>query len=1843
MSSVSHPAMSLSPQLFDDAVGAPPDLRTLVDIARFRALVTPDLLAYTFLTDGETAEANLSFQQLDIRARSIAARLQERGGEGQRVLLVFDPGLDYVAAILGCFYAGAIAVPVYPPDPFRLARTLPRLRAVVNNAEAGLLLSTREVLGEPGSGLWEICGDGTLPLETIPLEQAGDWRPLSSDPRRVALLQYTSGSTGDARGVTLTHANLMHNFQALYGLIHVPGAVGVHWLPPYHDMGLIGGILLPFYAGRRTVLMSPLSFMQKPLRWLEAIHRYRGTTTGGPNFAYELCVRKIKPEECEGLDLSCWQVAVNGAEPVRPDTLSRFAEKFAPFGFRAEAHMPAYGMAETTLIISAAPIAKKPTVRSFHAQALEANVVQPVRADHPQARRIVSCGVLAQDTEVRIVDPETLRALKPGHVGEIWLRSPSIGQGYWNRPEETERVFRAALPDHALPDDTGGEYLRTGDLGFLDEDELYVVGRLKELIILGGRNFYPHDIERAVQEVHPALKQDGGAAFSVEVNDEEQLVLVLEVVRPRRYDLDEVLTAVRRALAEQFDLAAHAVLLIPSGSLPKTSSGKTRRRQCRDDFLAGRLNVLRAWQANPSEGRAGGGPTAFDPPNTRTERRLAELWRALLGLEQVDRRADFFGLGAQSLRVAQLLTRISAEFGVEVPMRRLFDQPTLAGMAEAIDEALTTAAEGNGHAPRADASPIPRTEGAGPHPLSFSQQRLWFLEQIGDNGPAAHVPVTLRLAGPVDARALEAALHDLGKRHEMLRARFFEQDGLPMQEIVPHAPVALERHDLSGRPDAEPSPAAKQLQAAWIAQPFDLAQAPLWRAALMTLSEQEHELLLALHHLICDGWSLDVLLRDLETAYTARRRGQAPEWREAPARYVDYVRWRQDGRSEERQQAELAWWRRRLEGAPQTLELPADRPRTTETSPQPASLSRRLPPALRIAMEQLARTKGATPFMVHLAAFQTLLARYTGRDDLCVGTAVAGRLRAEWENTVGCFINTVALRGDLSGDPAFAELLGRTREAVLEDLQHADAPFEKVVEAVQPQRRPGAAPLVQAMFLFQTPLDTARALGEAKIVAAGSDYSGLTVFDLSLVLEPRGEELEASLVYDERQFDAATIEAMIDAYLAALEQIAADPATRLTDLPIPAPRERQLLVEDWNATKRDLPPVTGFHELFELQAKQRPEAPAIEFGASVWTYRELNDRAERIARALRGCGVGVDTPVGVHLSRSPELVATLLGIAKAGGAYVPLDPDYPAARLELMIRDCAMPALISETALAARLPESSVRIFLLEELTAEKASEHETVSSEGTDAAGRDGGHANPLAGEDRLAYIIYTSGSTGTPKGVMVPQRAVVNFLASMAEAPGLSADDTMLAVTTVSFDIAVLELFLPLTVGAKIVLADRQTATEGTALAELIAERGVNAMQATPATYRMLLTAGWRPRPGMKLLVGGEALTGDLAAQLLAAQSEPRSQVELWNMYGPTETTVWSTIHRVTHADDPISIGRPIGNTQVYVVDPYGKLVPRGAAGELWIGGAGVARGYWGRPELTGERFVADRFSRSMNHEGSSLSAGAGANGNGKPDAGHAAPPHGTALYKTGDLVRWRRDGMLEFLGRADTQVKIRGFRIELGEIEAALTAHPQVKEAAVTAPADATGERRLVAYYAARETDATGAASKIAADELRRFLGQSLAPHMIPTAFVPLPALPHTPAGKIDRRALPAPEGEAFAVSAPYVAPRTPLEEEIAAAWREVLGVERVGVEDSFFELGGHSLLAARLFSRLRDRLQIDLPLREFYQRPTVAAIAEAIVRVRAQHDEDQGLRTLLERLDAMTEEEAAAFLRETDNAT
>ncbi|KRV49161.1 non-ribosomal peptide synthetase [Wenjunlia vitaminophila] len=1030
---------------------------------------------------------------------------------------------------------------------------------------------------------------------------------------------------------------------------------------------------------------------------------------------------------------------------------------------------------------------------------------------------------------------------------------------------------------------------------------------------------------------------------------------------------------------------------------------------------------------------------------------------------------------------------------------------------------------------------------------SFSQARLWFLDQLNPGSAAYNVPGALRVHGPLDLEVWRRCVNEIARRHEALRTTFQEEEGEPVQVVVDELEPefrVVECGHLHG-PDGEPG--IRALAREEFARPFDLRHGPLLRMVFLRLAPDEHVLLLNMHHIVADLWSTSVLFAELVALYDAFASGADSPLPDLPIQYADYAAWHRKRLEGEASADDLEYWRGTLDGAPPMLQLPTDRPRPPVQSTNGGSVPFRLPAPLLERVRELSRDEGVTPFMTMLAAFVVLLHRYSKEEDVVVGVPVANRGRPEIERLIGYFVNILALRTDLSGTPSFRELLARVRQTCLGGFAHQELPFERLVEELQPPRDLSRAPVFQVSFVFQNiPLPSFDAGGLS--LELMEVESSTARFDLELQVFEWPDGLSGWFEYNSDLFDEATIERMGDHLRLLVENLVADPGRSIADVPMLTADEERRLRDSGGTTHREWPGPVLAHRRFARQAAGTPDAEALRCGDDALTYRELDERSNQLAHRLRRLGVTRDTLVGICLPRSTDMVVALLAVLKAGGAFVPLDPGFPSDRIAFMLEDSRLPVLLTRREVLDGLSAPRAEALCLDEIRDELAAE----STEGPDV---------PVDEED-LAYVIYTSGSTGRPKGVRIPHRALGNFLRSMRERPGIDAGDTLLAVTTLSFDISLLELLLPLVEGARVVLADRETATDGRRLGDALARSGATMMQATPSTWRMLLEAGWQGDPGLRALAGGEALPADLARKLLA------KGVTLWNMYGPTETTIWSAVGRV--GEGPVTLGEPIANTELHVLDEAGRLVPLGVPGELCIGGAGLARDYLDRPELTAERFVPHPFG---------------------------ADP-GSRLYRTGDLVRRRADGRIEFLGRLDHQVKLRGYRIELGEIEAVLAQQPDVLQAVAVVREDVPGDQRLVAYLV---TGTDRAATDDRPARLRAALGEKLPDYMVPTAFVFLDALPVTPNGKTDRRALPVPDGTHTGPRTAYVAPRTPAEETLCQLFAQVLGVERVGAEDSFFELGGHSLLATRLISQIRAARGVELEVRALFQAPTPAALA------------------------------------------
>lgn len=1080
--------------------------------------------------------------------------------------------------------------------------------------------------------------------------------------------------------------------------------------------------------------------------------------------------------------------------------------------------------------------------------------------------------------------------------------------------------------------------------------------------------------------------------------------------------------------------------------------------------------------------------------------------------------------------------------------------------------------------PHSRITPQPRTTNR--LPLSFAQQRLWFLDQFQPNSPFYNIPSAMRLTGHLHVAALERCVAEIVRRHETLRTTFAPGDAesqeQPVQVVAPVATpsaVILPVIDLQHVPQAEREAEVRRLAAVEAQRPFDLQAGPLLRVTLLKLAAEEHIALFTLHHIVSDGWSMGVLVREVAALYRAFAAGDPNPLPPLPIQYADYALWQRQHLQGEVLEQQLAYWQRQLGGDLPVLELPTDRPRPAVQTYNGATYGFSIPQVVAERLKNLSQQEGATLFMALLAAFNVLLHRYSGQADLCIGTPVAGRSRAETEGLIGCFINTLVLRTSLAENPGFRTLLAQVREVAVGAFDHQDVPFETLVEVLEPERDMSHSALFQVMFILQNAPISKHELPNLTIQPVEAQ-SGTATFDLTLGVVDSSGDLLASFEYNTDLFDAGTIARMAEHFNVLLAGIVANPDQPIAALPLMRPAEQRQIVRDWNDTAAAYPVDECVQQLFELQAARTPDAVAVVWGDTQLSYDELNTRANYLAHHLQRLGVGPETLVGICLERSLDLPVAVLGVLKAGGAYVPLDPNYPAERLQFMLQNAQMSVLLTQERLLVKLLAHQAQAVCLD-------SDWERITQ---------GDASNPVssATPDNLAYVIFTSGSTGQAKGVLVEQRSLVNAYRSWEQAYELRSLRAHLQMANFAFDVFTGDFVRALCSGATLVLCPSELLLSPPQLYALLQRTQVDAAEFVPVVLRALMQhldqTGQR-LDFMRLLVCGS--DSWYVEEYVRFRELCGSHTRLINSFGLTEATIDSCYFEAAALDlldgQLVPVGRPFPNMQLYILDQHRQPVPVGVPGELYVGGAGVARGYLHRPELTAERFVSvvDAGSLAMN------------------DGIADQPPSSLVrrLYKTGDLARYRPDGTIEFLGRADQQVKIRGFRIEPGEVEAALGEHPGVQSAVVLARKNPRGETCLVGYALPAESAPTSS-------ELRRFLQERLPEYMVPSALMLLPALPLTPNGKIDRKLLPAPDWSERLLEDAYVAPRTPVEELVANSWQQVLGVAQVGAYDNFFALGGHSLLATQVVSRVRDAFGIELPLRTIFEAPTVAALAERI---------------------------------------
>jgi len=1688
------------------------------DVLRFYAEQQPESLAIRQLVSDDSPPLATSYGELYQRAQALAGYLQNELGlaPGERCLLMLPGGADFAAAFFGCFYAGIIAIPAYPPEHDRQAY-IDRLGGILRDGKPMAVLALEQDIQRYQSRLSPLLPNGgrVVAVDRIGLHWQDALQLVPPKSEDLAFLQYTSGSTSAPKGVMVSHANLMANEYTMAAAFQATeNDVWMTWLPLFHDMGLMSGLLLPILHGHCANMMTPQFFLARPARWLEAMSEYRVTCSGGPDFAYMLCAWRLTDEQLAGLDLSSWRLAFTGSEPIRPDTLERFATRMALYGFRRDIFAPSYGLAEATLFVTSHGFNGEFQTRTFEPERLSTAGLSSAH----QPSKLVGCGGTFGEDDVRIVDPQTWEPVEDGHVGEIWISGPSVAQGYWEKPTATAETF-VQWQD--------GRWLRSGDLGIVEGGHLYVAGRQKDVIIVNGQNLYPQDIESTLEREIELLMPGRLAAFATtDARQAEGIGLALEVGRTTRRMIKPAMicATIAETMSDTLGIAPQVILLLEPKTLPRTTSGKLQRAACRQGWERGELSVFAGWQ----DGRMleEGASAPAEESTVLESTMLPEVvaaWQAALERDDLDSNAHFFTWGGDSVGAMQMLSRVERDLGLTIEPAILFEHPRLGDFSRWVSKQR---ADG----PRT--RPITRVPDDAEPLQSFAQQRLWFLDQLEGGSSAYHLCGEWQFTGSLDEDALQCSLNALADRHESLRTVFAEtDDNCGLQRIRPAAPVTIHRHDLSG--EESPAAALDNLCRALVSQSMDLKQGPLWRVHRVDLGDSEHRLLLVIHHIIADGWSAQVLVKEFAQLYTAFAQGQDPALPELPIRYSDYAYWHREAMEAGEAERQLRWWKQQLGDEQPVLELPADRPRPESQSHRGARVAFTFPESLSEKLRQLAREQGVTLFMVMLALYKTQLYRYTGQQDLRVGVPVSGRSRPETEGLVGLFVNTLVLRSQPGATQVFTDFLASVRDATLGAQAHADLPFEQLVDALQPERNLRHNPLCQVKFTQQFPLPGNVELPGATLTMRQRDDDSAH-FDLGLdITDQPGsvEGIEGVLTYACDLFDEARIQGFARELVNLAEQVTANPSRSLGELGLLAtPSALEGPKVDFPA--QDLVSLWNGH--IRASAGQR----ALQFEETAFDYGWLEAESNRLARSLQARGVGADTPVGLCLDRSPEFIVGVMAVLKAGGAFVPLDPKWPADRQAFVLTDCGAKCLLG----------------------------HEVVPGFGGDLIGFSTAadwretSADPLdtvIAPSQAAYMIYTSGTSGTPKGVVISHSAIANYVQGLLQTIQPSAKASMAMVSTVAADLGHTTLFGALCSGRTLHLLSADRVMDAEAFASYMAEHRVDILKIVPTHLSGLLQAAEPARvlPREALILGGEALPSALVRQV----HELNPACRVFNHYGPSESTVGVlTTEPGDEQGETAPLGTPLPNIRAQVLSEERVPLPQGAIGELYLGGAGLARGYLGQPEQTASVFVSDPQLT------------------------------GERLYATGDQAQLLADGRLTFHGRNDDQVKVRGYRVSLGEIAQRIRTFEGVSDAHVQV--DDNGQ--IVAYPLAAEQDTDALAAA-----LEKHLPDYLPDYMVPAHILPLTEFPLTPNGKLDRKALPQPErqGEDF------TAPLAGVETILAELWQSLLKLEQVGRHDNFFSLGGDSIISLQVIARARKQ-GLKLTPKQLFEKQTIAELAQ-----------------------------------------
>ncbi|MCR8842559.1 amino acid adenylation domain-containing protein [Paenibacillus sp. SC116] len=1687
-------------------------------------------------------ERYLSYSQLHAMAGRALHLLREQGlGPGDFAVLQTEDNERFILLFWACVLGGIVPVPV---TAARTDEGRKKLIQVCKQLKALIFLCDEELWpGIQGHALKhgeaEVLAQlesGRVPIAEVLVAAADADRPMAEPydaaETDTAFIQFTSGSTGDPKGVVLTHGNLLSNMRAIIqGAQSTERDSSLSWLPLTHDMGLIGFHLSPLFCGMNQLHLPTSTFVLHPMKWLELTHKHRVTCLSSPNFGYVHFLQHWKPERASAWDLSCVRLIFNGAEPISITHCRDFLEAMKPYGLKGNCIFPVYGLAEASLAVTFPGTEELLNTVKVERQSLA--VGQPVRMaaqDDHAVIEIVELGFPVQECEVCICD-EAGNPSASGIVGLIHIRGRNVTSGYYKRPDVNKQTIS---PDG---------WLNTGDLGFLLEGRLYVTGRMKDVIFVNGQNVYPHDLEALISGLKGA--EIGKTAITA-VQDEttkQDAIAVFIQHRGKISGFVPLMTEVKKLLNGSAGL--DVVFVVPVRRIPKTTSGKIQRYLLAEtlhegefaDVLAelAELESLAASTRCDAEGDdALRGDVGLEPA-TETEQRIVSIWREVLNKDCIGLKDSFLEKGGNSLKATYAAARLQEAFDVELTLTELFLHDKVSALAALLEQ---KAQEGKGTATTV-APPVAKAEERMVYPATSAQKRLFILEQLNPGLLNYHLSFAVQVKGPLNIERFHMAWRALIERHPALRTSFYMEEGNVMQRIDQggEPPLAV----VDGRGWSASTLALRQRS---FLQPFRLEQAPLLRMELVRLEHESNMLLLDMHHIITDGTSMGILMSDLMKFYEVNAS-------EALSIHGgDIALWEKAGRSEGWLERQKLYWREIFRNGVPSPTLPSPLPRPHTPSYRGAIERFELDPELAGSLRALARHEGVTLYTVLLSIYYVLLAKYTDELDIVVGTAAARRVRPELQGVVGMFVNMVPIR--LRGESVlrFDQWLKQVNGEVLASIGNGDVPYEEIAELAKVNREYGRNPLFDSVFTLQN-MELPEWRSKDVVYTPQAIDSGSAKFDLTWECADNGVSIAFTLEYALDLYDECAASQLARHYVALARAVAAQPHATLGELePIAAQEQERLL--RLGRSFATLPQELSLHRLFERQVVKTPRQIAVEMGERAYTYSELNERANRFARALMRCGIAPGDKVALLLGRSPNMIAAILGVLKAGGVYVPIDPQYPEERILFMLQDTEARVIVATAAtmeMVARIAEDSIDVIDMDELDTRWAGES---------------GHDLDIDGSaDDLAYIMYTSGSTGKPKGIMTAHRNV-SRIAVHTDYVSISENDALLQLSNYAFDGSTFDLYGALLNGAKLVLVSEEEVADVLRLTELIEGRGITVFFVTTALFNTLVDHGLDSLRGLRhILFGGERASAPHIRKALRALGPS----VLLHVYGPTETTVFATCYPITESWDEqetatVPIGTPIARSETLVLNKQGQLQPDWVPGELWIAGDGVASGYVNLPEQTASKFRPHPFRE------------------------------GETVYGTGDLVRRLPDGNLEFLDRVDSQVKLRGYRIELGEIESRLLDCAGVKEAFVTL-IENDGTRYLCAYIVADQTERQ-------ASVLSQLTGK-LPAFMIPAAFVQLEKLPLNANGKVDKKHLPAPERTAL-----YEAPATDTEILVAGLWQEVLHAKQVGALDHFFEHGGHSLKATALTSAIYKHCRVRMPLQEIFKLPTVREQAAWIDR-------------------------------------